>query len=127
VVGLSGPRAPRQVFAALAKVAKAIIVTGASYKGQDPAKVQSEIAAMTGGTPTIVVAEPRQAYQVARSMQGPEDLVIVTGSTYTIEQIFNPDPYLRYLSANFGWRTKVDTEATGTVQLTLPKPPAGVR
>jgi len=127
VVGLSGPRAPRQVFAALAKVAKAIIVTGASYKGQDPAKVQSEIAAMTGGTPTIVVAEPRQAYQVARSMQGAEDLVIVTGSTYTIEQIFNPDPYLRYLSANFGWRTKLDTEATGTVQLTLPKPPAGVR
>lgn len=121
VVGLSGPRAPRQVFAALAKVAKTIVVTGASYKGQEPGKVQSEIAALAGNTPTLLVSDPRQAYQMARSMQGSEDIIIVTGSTYTIEQIFNPDPYLRYLSASFGWRTKVDTEATGSVQLTLPK------
>ena len=127
VVGLSGQRAPRHVFAALAKVAKTIIVTGASYKGQDPSKVQSEITTLAGDTPTLLVVDPRQAYQVARSMQGAEDVVIVTGSTYTIEQIFNPDPYLRYLSANFGWRTKIDTEATGTVQLTLPQPPTGVR
>ena len=127
VVGLSGPRVPRQVFAALAKVAKAIVVTGASYKGQDPAKVQREIAALTGDTPTLLVAEPAAAYQVARSMQGAEDIIIVTGSTYTIEQIFNPDSYLRTLSATFGWRTKVDTEASGTVQLTLPKPPPLIR
>lgn len=127
VVGLSGQRAPRQVFAALAKVAKAIIVTGASYKGQDPGKVQSEITPLTGDTPTLLVVDPQQAYQIARAMQGAEDVIIVTGSTYTIEQIFNPDPYLRYISANFGWRTKVDTEATGTVQLSLPKPPSGVR
>ncbi|MCX6049049.1 MAG: hypothetical protein NT075_28440, partial [Chloroflexi bacterium] len=99
VVGLSGQRAPRQVFAALAKVAKSIVVTGASYKGQDPGKLQGEIAALAGNTPTLLVSDPRQAYQVARSMQGADEIVIVTGSTYTIEQIFNPDPYLRYLSA----------------------------
>lgn len=127
VVGLSGSRVPRQVFAALAKVAKAIIVTGASYKGQDPAKVQREISAITGDMPTLLVTEPQAAYQVARSLQGDEDIIIVTGSTYTIEQIFNPDPYLRTLSATFGWRTKVDTEASGTVQLTLPKPPSVIR
>jgi len=127
VVGLSGSRVPRQVFAALAKVAKAIIVTGASYKGQDPAKVQHEISTITGDIPTLLVAEPQAAYQVARSIQGDEDIIIVTGSTYTIEQIFNPDAYLRTLSATFGWRTKVDTEATGTVQLTLPKPPSLIR
>ncbi len=121
VVGLSGTRAPRQVFAALAKVAKTIVVTGASYKGQDPGKLQSEIATLAGNTPTLLVSDPRQAYQIARSLQGTDDIVIVTGSTYTIEQIFNPDPYLRYLSATFGWRTKIDTEATGSVQLTLPK------
>ena len=124
VVGLSGSRVPRQVFAALAKVAKAIIVTGASYKGQDPAKVQREISVITGDMPTLLVTEPQAAYQVARSLQGAEDIIIVTGSTYTIEQIFNPDSYLRTLSATFGWRTKVDTEASGTLQLTLPKPPA---
>lgn len=127
VVGLSGPRVPRQVFAALAKVAKAIVVTGASYKGQDPAKVQREIATLTGSIPTLLVAEPQAAYQMARSIQGDEDIIIVTGSTYTIEQIFNPDAYLRTLSATFGWRTKVDTEAAGTVQLTLPKPPSLIR
>ncbi len=121
VLGMSGKRAPSQVFAALAKVAKAIIVTGASYKGQDPGKVQQEMAALTRGIPVLVINEPRQALEVAQSMQRGDDVIILTGSTYMIEQVLNPDPYLRLLSNSFGWRTQVDAEATGTVELTLPK------
>ncbi|MEZ4862660.1 MAG: hypothetical protein R3C14_15200 [Caldilineaceae bacterium] len=127
VVGISGKRAPGQVFAALAKVAKAIVVTGASYKGQDPGKVQQELAALTQGIPVLVIAEPRQALEVAQAMQHDDDLIILTGSTYMIEQVLNPDPYLRSLSNSFGWRMHADTEATGTVQLTLPKPPSPLR
>ena len=104
-----------------------IIVTGASYKGQDPGKVRSEIESLTGDTPTLVISEPRQALQIAKSMQGESDVVILTGSTYMIEQVLNPDPYLRHLSGTFGWRGHVDNEATGTVQLTLPKSPSVVR
>lgn len=127
VIGLSGQRAPRQVFAELAKVARAIIVTSASYKGQDPEKVRSEITPLLGDTPLLVVPDPQQAVRLAQTMQGANDVVVITGSTYAIEQALNPDPYLRYLSASFGWRGAVETEAHGTVQLTLPKPKAGIR
>ncbi|MEZ4726546.1 MAG: hypothetical protein R3E79_05375 [Caldilineaceae bacterium] len=127
VLGMSGKRTPSQVFAALAQVAKAIIVTGASYKGQDPGKVQQELAALAGGIPVLVITEPRQALEVAQAMQRDDDVIILTGSTYMIEQVLNPDPYLRYLSNSYGWRTHVDTEASGTVQLTLPKPPSTLR
>lgn len=121
ILGMSGKRVPGQVFAALAKVAKAIIVTGASYKGQEPGKVQRELAALTSGIPVLVIADPRQALDVAQSMQRADDVIILTGSTYMIEQVLNPDPYLRMLSATYGWRTHAEHEATGTVHLNLPK------
>ncbi len=121
ILGMSGKRVPGQVFAALAKVAKAIIVTGASYKGQEPGKVQKELSAMTSGIPVLVIADPRQSLDVAQTMQRENDVIILTGSTYMIEQVLNPDPYLRTLSATYGWRTHTEHEATGTLQINLPK------
>jgi dihydrofolate synthase / folylpolyglutamate synthase len=127
VLGVTGQRAPAVIFRQLAPLAKCIIVTGASYKGQDPAKVGSALEGVNGGAPIMAVPEPRQALEVAQSMQGPEDVILLTGSTYMIEQALNPDPYLRHLSATFGWRLQTDTEATGTVELTLPKPHSPLR
>ncbi|MDI9547991.1 MAG: hypothetical protein QM346_10370 [Chloroflexota bacterium] len=127
ILGISGKRAPAEVFRDLARVAKAIIVTGSSYKGQDPSAVRDELNALTGDTPVLVIYEARQALQVAKSMRSGDDVVLLTGSTYMIEQALNPDPYLRTLSATFGWRMQTDTEATGTVSLTLPKPPSPYR
>lgn len=135
IVGVSGKRAPAEIFRDLARVAKAIIVTGSSYKGQDPVEVRDELSALTGDTPVLVIYEPRQALHVAKSMRVWEpagrgelpDVILLTGSTYMIEQALNPDPYLRTLSATFGWRMHADTEATGTINLTLPKPPAPYR
>ncbi len=122
ILGMSGKRVPSQVFAALSKVAKTIIVTGASYKGQEPGKVQKELSALSGGIPVLVISDPRQALDVAHRMQRADDVIILTGSTYMIEQVLNPDPYLRSLSATYGWRTHYESEATGTVQINLPKP-----
>ena len=127
ILGMSGKRVPSQVFAALSKVAKMIIVTGASYKGQEPGKVQQELAALTGGIPVLVIGDPPQALNVAQSMQRDNDVIILTGSTYMIEQVLNPDPYLRTLSATYGWRTHSESEATGTLHINLPKPPSLVR
>ncbi len=127
VVGLSGQRAARTVFSALAPVAKTLIVTGASFKGQDPHQVRNEIMGLLGDTPALVVEDPQQALAVARSLRGPDDIILLTGSTYTIEQALNPDPYLRSLNGAFGWRTAVDMTAQGTVELTLPKPPPPLR
>ncbi|HXF64552.1 MAG TPA: cyanophycin synthetase [Caldilineaceae bacterium] len=123
IIGMSGHRAPKEVFALLAHIARAIIVTGASYKGQDPESVRANIESLAGDVPTLVIADPRQALEVAKSMRTEQDIVLLTGSTYMIEQALNPDPYLRYLSATYGWRTRQEMEATGTVQLTLPKSP----
>jgi dihydrofolate synthase/folylpolyglutamate synthase len=127
IVGLSGKRIPIQVFPSLAKVADTIIVTGASFKGQNPEAVRSQIDAIGLAVPTMVIAEPRQAYEIARSLQSGDDVVILTGSTYTIEQVLNPDPYLRHLSNTFGWRMERKTEAKGTLQLELPHGPSPTR
>ena len=124
VVGMSGRRVPSQVFAQLASIAKTIIVTGASYKGQDPSSVRSGIEKVAGETPILVIADERQAVSVAKTMRTDHDVIILTGSTYMIEQVLNPDAYLRYLHANFGWRTHQEQEATGTLQIKLPKPPS---
>ena len=118
---------PTKVFRALTAVAHTIIVTSASFKGQDPARVREEIAAIVGDTPVLLTFDPQQALRTARDLQRPGEVIILTGSTYMIEQALNPDPYLRYLSAHFGWRTVEKTEATGTVQLQLPKPSPPLR
>ena len=55
---MSGQRVPGKVFAALASVAHTIIVTSASYKGQEPAHVREEIQAVVGDTPVLLAIEP---------------------------------------------------------------------
>lgn len=106
VVGISGQRQAVEVFAELAAVAKTVVVTGASYKGQDPDAVRAALVPLLGDTRLEVAAEPRDALALAKSLAGPEDVVLLTGSTYMIEQALNPDPYLRHLHATFGWRNK---------------------
>lgn len=120
VIGLSRHRVPLDVFESLAQVARTIIITGASFRGQDPHEIQRQIAPLTQNTPTLVIAEPRQALQVAQSMWQDDDVIILTGSTYMIEQVLNPDSYMRYLNSTFGWRMETHSQATGTVELTLP-------
>lgn len=127
ILGMSGKRLPARVFGELAAMAKTIIVTGASYKGLDPGKVAAEISPLMGDTPTLVVADPRHALEAARAMRQPGDVILLTGSTYMIEQALNPDPYLRTLGATFGWRMQQPTDVTGTIDLQLPPPPPPLR
>ena len=74
-----------------------------------------------------MIFDPAQALKVAKSLREEGDIVLLTGSTYMIDQVLNPDPYLRYLGATFGWRMEQDTSATGTVELKLPKAPPPYR
>ncbi len=121
VVGISGQRISTKVFRALADIAQTIIVTSASFKGQDPARVREEIKGIVGDIPVLLAFEPQQALRTARSLRRDGEIIILTGSTYMIEQALNPDPYLRYMSAHFGWRMQEPNDATGTIQLNLPK------
>jgi dihydrofolate synthase/folylpolyglutamate synthase len=106
VVGISGQRQAVEVFAELAPVAKAVVITAASYKGQDPAAVRGALAPLLGDTRLEVVDDPRAALALAKSLRTADDVVLLTGSTYMIEQALNPDPHLRHLHATFGWRNK---------------------
>jgi dihydrofolate synthase/folylpolyglutamate synthase len=106
VVGLSGHRSAGEVFASLAGVAKAVIVTAASYKGQEPSVVRASIESWIGDVPTLAIADPQEALAVAKQMRGEQDMIILTGSTFMIEQMLNPDPQLRHLHATFGWRNR---------------------
>jgi len=121
VVGISGQRISSKVFRSLADIAHTIIVTSASFKGQDPARVRDEVKSIVGDIPVLVAFEPQQALRTARLLQREGEIIILTGSTYMIEQALNPDPYLRYMSAHFGWRMEEPHEATGVIHLNLPK------
>jgi folylpolyglutamate synthase/dihydropteroate synthase len=127
IVGASSQRVPKDVFAALASVARFIIITGASFKGQDPNVVQQQIREVAKETPSLVIADPRHALQTAKSMQTELDIIVLTGSTYMIEQVLNPDDYMRYLNSSFGWRMEERSEAKGTVQLVMPAGPPPLR
>jgi dihydrofolate synthase / folylpolyglutamate synthase len=127
ILGMSGKRLPARVFGQLAAMAKTIIVTGASYKGLDPGKVAADITPLMGDTPTLVVADPRHALEAARAMRQPGDVILLTGSTYMIEQALNPDTFLRTLGASFGWRMAQPTDVAGTLELQLPPPPPPIR
>jgi dihydrofolate synthase/folylpolyglutamate synthase len=121
VVGISGQRISSKVFRSLADIAHTIIVTSASFKGQDPTRVRDEVKSIVGDIPVLVAFEPQQALRTARLLQREGEIIILTGSTYMIEQALNPDPYLRYMSAHFGWRMEEPHEATGVIHLNLPK------
>lgn len=120
ILGASLNRVPRKLFETLAQVAKSIIITGATFKGQDPTAVYDEIAPLLPDTHMLVVADPQQALQTAQTLMMDDDIILLTGSTYMIEQALNPDPYLRHINDTFGWRMQTRSEAQGTVQLKLP-------
>ena len=90
-------------------------------------KDQESADFLAGDTPTLVVADPRHALEAARAMRQPGDIILLTGSTYMIEQALNADPHLRTLGASFGWRMEQPNEATGTLNITLPQPPPPLR
>lgn len=120
VVGVSGDRAPVTMFGPIIDIAKSVIVTNASFKGQDPIAVKKAIDAMAGAVPTFVIPDSQQALHLAKSIREADEVIILTGSAYLIDQALNPDPYLRYLNATQGWREAGEIKVDGRVQFKLP-------
>lgn len=125
IVGISEHRSPAEMFAPLADVARSIIVVGSFYAGQDPFAVQREIQQRCPNTMVLAVPDPRYALALARShcqtsttpsvpsiagdcptAKPPAKMLIITGSTYMIDQVLNTDPYLRHLNSTAGWRDR---------------------
>ncbi|MEM7583363.1 MAG: hypothetical protein AAF560_08295 [Acidobacteriota bacterium] len=105
LVGLTRKRDPVELFAPLFQLADEILVTSASYPGQDP----DAIAALLRQSfnPVTVHPDPRQAYRTARDQRQEGQILVLTGSAYMIDQALNPNRYLRHLNASFGWRGRI--------------------
>lgn len=106
VVGVSGKRAPAAMFAPIMPLARVVIVTGASFKGQDPHEVSRAIEPQQHEVAVHVIPNPEQAVLAAKSMRQPHEVIILLGSTYMIDQALNPDSYLRHINRRFGWRNE---------------------
>ncbi|MEM7530669.1 MAG: hypothetical protein AAF639_00715 [Chloroflexota bacterium] len=116
VVGMSKGRSPAKVFPPLFKVASTIIITNASFKGFEPEEVRAQLQALQGDVDIHVILDPTEALDSARALCTDDEKIVVTGSTYMIEQMLNPDPYLRHMNATFGWRVGGDVLGSGVVR-----------
>ena len=104
VIGISGPRDPVAVMAPLIPQAKAIVVTAAGFKGQDPDKVYARLRDAFPKTPIHLAPNPLTTLSVAKRLRGQSDIIVFTGSTYMVDQALNKDDHLRHLNASVGWR-----------------------
>lgn len=106
VVGVTHTRSTQAVLAPLLPLARMLIITQATYEGEDPETVQGEIDALGFGVPSLIVPGPVRAVATAKAMQRENDIIVVTGDMDIIDEALNPDPYLRTLNANIGWRDR---------------------
>lgn len=107
VVGVSGSRSPRDVLAPILQIAEAIIVTASPYKGIDPHSIREDLMEINSRNIAIeIFNDPREAWRQALAIRDTGAHIFITGSTYMIDQILNPDPYLRQINATYGWRTE---------------------
>ncbi len=102
VVGLSGERDAADVLGPLLPLAAAVVVVTPPYRGRPGGEVAAELRAAVPDLTVEAVADPEDALEAARALgDGP---IVVTGSTYAVDAVLNPDPYLRHLNATMGWR-----------------------
>ena len=110
VVGVSGSRNAVEVIGPLVSQAKAIVVTSAGYKGQEPERVYAMLRERFPTLPIHLAALPQATLKVAKNLRTGGETIIFTGSTYMIDQALNKDDKLRHLNGTYGWREKKAAE-----------------
>jgi dihydrofolate synthase/folylpolyglutamate synthase len=103
ILGLTRSRDVREVFSLLLELAEHVVLTGASYAGQDPEELAVQLRKDFDAVE--VIPEPSAALETEKQRLKPGELLILTGSAYMIDQALNPNPYIKHLNATFGRRT----------------------
>ena len=98
VVGIVEKKDHAAVLAPLAGVVSGAVFTRSRYRGADPSLLQDVWGGLEGSCPSQVVESPREALARASELAGEEGFVVVTGSTFVIDEAFNPEAEL--LEAN---------------------------
>ncbi len=106
VVGLSSSRDALAVLRPLFEVASSLTVTSASYKGREPFEVAREVE---GDFERItVIPDPREAYrQVLESLEN-DEILVITGSTYAVDQALSQDRFVCDTNASYGRRKRLN-------------------
>lgn len=108
LLGLTRQRDAAAVFAPLRDLAASVTLTGASYAGRTPRELYTQLTPLF--PKLAIIADPRAAYESLQHSLEPDELLVLTGSAYMIDQALNPNPYLKYLNSSFGWRGQQSTK-----------------
>jgi dihydrofolate synthase/folylpolyglutamate synthase len=111
VFGVSRERELAAMLAPLATRAARITLTSASYAGRDPRELATECRTAFPDLPLHVEPDPVRALALAEAGRQDDELVLLTGSAYTVDQALNPDPCLKRLNAEYGRRGQVEGPA----------------
>jgi len=111
LLGLTRSRDARDVFSPILELAEHITITSASYAGQAP----GELAALLREDfkAIEVVTDPMEALEKEKKHLKQEDILVLTGSAYMIDQALNPNPYIRHMNATFGRRVSNQGQGKG--------------
>jgi dihydrofolate synthase / folylpolyglutamate synthase len=107
IFGVSRKRPSKAMLAPLLGQISEITFTTASYAGRPPEEVLEEFEATTRDRdklPVQIVQDPAEALAQAEAKRKEGELILITGSAYTIDQALNPDPFMKTLNAEFGRR-----------------------
>jgi dihydrofolate synthase/folylpolyglutamate synthase len=102
LLGLTRSRDAHQVFNPIMELAEHIVVTGASYPGQDPKELASLLKKHFESVE--VIEDPKAAFEKEKERLKENQILVLTGSAYMIDQALNPNAYIKHLNATFGRR-----------------------
>ena len=102
IIGLTRSRDVRRVFAPILELAEHIVITSASYAGQDPNELAEQLRKDFHSIE--VIEDPKAAFDREKGKLKENQILVLTGSAYMIDQALNPNPYIRHLNATFGRR-----------------------
>lgn len=102
IFGLTRSRDVREVFSPLLELAEHIVVTSASYAGQDPQEMGAALEKIYKNIE--IIEKPEKALETEKKRLKDDQILVLTGSAYMIDQALNPNPYIRHLNATFGRR-----------------------
>lgn len=104
VFGVSRNRELAPMLERLLPRATAAVFTSAGYAGRDPRELLVECRALAPGLAATAVSDPREALATAEAERRGDELVLLTGSAYSVDQALNPDRWMRTLNAEYGRR-----------------------
>jgi dihydrofolate synthase / folylpolyglutamate synthase len=104
VFGVSRNRDINAMLAPFKGLISSIIFTSASYAGRDPQDLFSEFDSLGFNIKVNSIENPEKALDHAINTCINNDLIVLTGSAYTIDQALNPDSFLKKMNAEFGRR-----------------------